>query len=64
MRIPPFDSPAAEVCADIAAERCSVGRPIGQIDRQIAAIGRVRGVAVATRNAKDFEGCGIEVIDP
>ena len=38
--------------------------PISQFDCQIAAIGRARGAAVATRNARDFEGCGIEVIDP
>ncbi len=63
-RILPFDSPAAEAYAAIAAERRSAGRPIGQLDCQIAAIGRARGAAVATRNAKDFEGCGIEVIDP
>ena len=63
-RIPPFDSPAAEACAAITAERRSAGRPIGQLDYRIAAIGRARGAAVATRNAKDFERCGIEVIDP
>ena len=63
-RIPPFDSPAAEACAAIAADGRSAGRAIGQLDCRIAAIGRARDAAVATRNAKDFEECGIEVIDP
>ena len=45
-RIPPFDSPAAETCAAIAAERCSAGRPIGQLDCRIAAIGQ--GAAINT----------------
>lgn len=63
-RILPFDSAAAASYAVIAADRCGAGRPISQFDCQIAAIGRARGAAVATRNARDFEGCGIEVIDP
>jgi hypothetical protein len=29
-----------------------------------AAIGCARQAAIATRNARDFEGCGIAVIDP
>lgn len=63
-RILPFDSAAAEAYATIAADRRAAGRPISQFDCQIAAIGRAQGAAVATRNAMDFEGCGIKVIDP
>ena len=63
-RILPFDSAAAVVYAAIAAERRAAGRPISQFDCQIAAIARARGASVATRNAGDFEGCGIRVIDP
>ncbi|MEO0760829.1 MAG: type II toxin-antitoxin system VapC family toxin [Pseudomonadota bacterium] len=63
-RILPFDSAAASAYATIAAERRPVGRPISQFDCQIAAIGRVHAAAVATRNVRDFEGAGIEVIDP
>lgn len=63
-RILPFDSPAAAAYAVIATARRAAGRPISQSDCQIAAIARSRGAAVATRNARDFEGCGIDVIDP
>jgi len=63
-RILPFDSRAAKVYTTIAAERRAAGRPISQFDCQIAAIGRVLGAAVATRNAKDFERCGVEIINP
>ena len=63
-RILPFDSAATEAYAAIAAERRAAGRPLSQFDCQIAAIGRAQGATVATRNSKDFEGCGIEVIDP
>jgi hypothetical protein len=30
----------------------------------IAAITRFHGAALATRNAKDFEGCGIDLVNP
>lgn len=63
-RILPFDSPAAEAFAAIASARRLAGRPIAQADCQIAAIARAAGAQVATRNVKDFEDCGIEVINP
>jgi hypothetical protein len=33
-------------------------------DLQIAAIARTREATVATRNTGDYEGCGIELINP
>ena len=63
-RILPFDSGAARAYAGIAAERCRRGRPIAQADCQIAAIARSCGMAVATRNIRDFEDMGIEIFDP
>jgi predicted nucleic acid-binding protein len=63
-RILPFDSPAAVAFAEIAADRRHAGRPISQADAQIAAIARSRGAALATRNVPDFDGCGVEIINP
>ena len=63
-RILPFDSPAAVAYAAIAADRRAAGRPISQFDGQIAAIARANGAALAARNVRDFEGCGIAIIDP
>ena len=63
-RILPFDSDGASAFAEIATDRRRAGRPISQFDAQIAAIARSRGASVATRNTKDFEGCGIGLIDP
>jgi predicted nucleic acid-binding protein len=38
--------------------------PISQFDAMIVAMARSRGASLATRNAKDFEGCGVDVINP
>ena len=61
-RILPFDSPAAFI--EIVAERRQAGRPISHAEAQITAIVRSRGAAIATRNVPDFEGCGIEIVNP
>src|SRR5450432_814145 len=63
-RILPFDSDAAHVFAEIAVARRDMGRPIAQLDAQIAAIARSRGAELATRNIQDFEHCGIKVVNP
>ena len=63
-RILPFDSDAAREYADIAAARRFAGRVVPPADCQIAAIARSRGMAVATRNVRDFEDVGVEVVDP
>ncbi len=63
-RILPFDSDAAQAYAAIAAARRAAGRPISQADCQIAAIARSRTASVATRNMNDFEGSGLDVINP
>ena len=63
-RVMPFDSAAAKAYAKIAIERRCAGRPIMEADCQIAAIARAYGAFVSTRNVSDFEGCGIDIIDP
>ncbi len=63
-RVLPFDRAAAREFAMIAASGRQMGRPMAQADAQIAAIARSRGAALATRNAADFEDCGVRVIDP
>ncbi len=63
-RVLVFDSNAANVYAEIFAQRYAAGRPISQADCQIAAIARSHGAAVATRNITDFEGIDVELINP
>jgi toxin FitB len=63
-RVLPFDTDAAKVFAQIAAERRQVGRPISQFDAQIAAICYSRNAQLATRNVMDFRDCGLSVLNP
>ena len=63
-RILPFDSASARAYAVIAASRRAAGQPINHADCQIAAIASTLGASVATRDVTDFEGCGVDVINP
>ena len=53
-RVLGFESEAARPFAQIGAHRRSLGKPISHADAQIAAIARVRGAQLATRNVADF----------
>ncbi len=63
-RVLPFDRDAADVYAIIATDCRKAGRPISQFDAQIAAITISRGASLATRNVSDFEGIGLQIINP
>jgi predicted nucleic acid-binding protein len=63
-RVLPFDSLAAVHYADITTRRQRRGRPVAPFDAGIAAIARANAMAVVTRNVKDFEDVGLDIIDP
>ena len=63
-RVHPFAVDCAERYALIVSARERLGRPISVLDAQIAAICRTHGAQLATRNTRDFEHTGVEVIDP
>lgn len=63
-RIWAFDYEAASSFPIIAAQRRAQGRPISELDAQIASIARSRGATLATRNTDDFEGCGVRLVNP
>lgn len=63
-RVLSFDASAARQYAAIVAYRKKGGLGVKPMDLQIAAVARSRGTAVATRNIRDFERCGIMVLDP
>jgi len=63
-RVLSFDIDAAPFYGEIVAQRRRAGRPIAIADAQIAAICRLHGATLATRNERDFEGTGVGVFNP
>ncbi len=63
-RIYSFDEEAAYIYGDIAAKREKEGFNTDAVDLMIAAIVKSQNASIATRNTKDFEGCGIKIINP
>ena len=63
-RVLPFDAVAAGQYGDVVVERECAGAPISGFDAQIAAICIAHRAALATRNTSDFDGLGLDLIDP
>jgi toxin FitB len=63
-QILPVDEAAAEQYAVIASTRERAGKLIAGFDALIAGVCRSRGAALATRNLADFEGTGLDLMDP
>ena len=61
-RVLPFDEPAAEAAATLAAARQKAGTPVDVRDTEIAGIVLVRRGTLATRNVRHFDG--VPVVDP
>lgn len=59
-----FDEGAAGVYAQMHETRRDAGRPLAREDGMIAAITATHGASLATRNTADFEGLGIELMNP
>lgn len=60
-RILPFDEESAYLYGGIATGREKAGL---SVDLMIAAIAKKIQASIATRNIKDFEGCGLTLINP
>ncbi|WP_299881632.1 type II toxin-antitoxin system VapC family toxin [uncultured Cocleimonas sp.] len=63
-RILDFTEQAAKNFARVMGDKHQAGRPMSVPDGQIAAIALANGFALATRNIKDFEDCGVELLNP
>ena len=59
-----FNLPAARLYGQIVASRQRMGRPIREMDAQIAAIARANDAILATRDVNDFAGCDLPVVNP
>jgi predicted nucleic acid-binding protein len=63
-RIFGFSEDAALVYGEIMGNAVLLGRPMSAPDGMIAAIAKVHGGQLATRNIKDFEATGVDLISP
>ena len=63
-RVLVFDTRAAAAYAALFAARRRSGKPVATIDLMVASIARVHGASVVTRNVADFDGVGLDVINP
>ncbi len=63
-RILGFDEAAARRYGDVMVNRKENGRPLSLFDGQIIAIAQTNACAIATRNIRDFEYCGLTLINP
>jgi toxin FitB len=62
-RLLAFDAMAADRYADLVASREGAGRPISVADAIIASVAWVHRASLATRNGRDFDDCGIHVVN-
>ncbi|WP_068402195.1 type II toxin-antitoxin system VapC family toxin [Kribbia dieselivorans] len=60
----PFTPECADAYAVILTKGRQSGRPISTMDALIAAIALVSGSTLATRNIADFDGSGLDLVDP
>lgn len=63
-RILTFEDRASRAFSQIASSRRRQGKPMTEFDAQIAAIARVHGATLATRNPYVFEACGVRLVNP
>jgi hypothetical protein len=63
-RILTFNQRAARIYGTVLLKRKAIGRPIDEMDALIAATALANGATLATRNTPDFEGYGIQLVNP
>ena len=63
-RILDVTTPIARHAGILRGQLAKRGRPRSQADMLIAATAARHGLTLATRNERDFEGCGISVFNP
>jgi toxin FitB len=63
-RILSFSNMTATCYADVVSRRRRAGRPISQFDGGIAASCIEHKAKLVTRNIKDFENLGIDLVNP
>lgn len=63
-RVLDYSAKCAQRYGKLMSDHRSAGRPLSVPDAQIAATCHAHDASIATRNTRDFEQCGISVINP
>lgn len=63
-RIMAFNEQSALIYGELMGSSSRHGRPMSAQDGMIAAITRVHAGKLATRNVRDFEHAGVDVVNP
>ncbi|MDD2677725.1 MAG: type II toxin-antitoxin system VapC family toxin [Methylacidiphilaceae bacterium] len=63
-RLLPIDAAVADDWGGVIARRETQGKPISAMDAFIAAVARIHGLTLVTRNAADFEPSLASIISP
>lgn len=63
-RVLPVTALVASTAGRLRAQREAKGRPVAQADMLVAACALTEGLVLATRNVRDFEGCGVALVNP
>jgi hypothetical protein len=63
-RVLSFDTQAADLAAQLAADRKARGRPVDMRDTFIAGIALARRATLATRNTRHFDDLSVPVVSP
>ena len=63
-RILSIDLDVADAWGRITARAARAGRTVGSMDALVAATAEVHGLALATRNTKDFDHVGVPLFNP
>lgn len=63
-RVVPVDGPVARRAGELRGGLAADGSPRTQADMLIAATAQLHRLTLVTRNERDFEGCGIPVLNP
>jgi toxin FitB len=59
-----IDAATADAWGRLVARRERAGRPMAAMDGWIAAVAEVHGLVLVTRNAADFAGTAMRIVDP
>jgi hypothetical protein len=63
-RILAVDSPVADAWGRLMAHASRAGRTVGSMDAFVAATAEAHGLTLVTRNVRDFERLGVDLLNP